>query len=204
MICELTGEDIFLEALAEEDRRACQKVIREAAPAVAAFVATSRYYAAKMAAYLGVDAEQVAVVYPGVEERLLVREEELAARALRKTAGGGVVGYMARVCPEKGLRGLLDAVEQVRGRPGLGQTRLLWGGYLAAKDAQWHEELVRRAAGWGEHRISVEWDEKLALLERMDVLSVPGVYPEPKGIYLLEAWRGECRWRSPRMAVTWS
>ena len=186
VVCELTGEDIFLEALAEKDRRACQEVIRKAAADVAVFVATSQYYAEKMAGYIGVDLSRIAVVYPGIEESMVAAPGQLTTRAERNRAA--TVGYFARVCPEKGIGDLVSAMEILRGRPGQEATRLLWGGYLGPKDARWHAELARRAGSWGEFRPDVSREDKVAMLDRMDVMSVPGVYPEPKGLYLLEAW----------------
>ena len=66
VVCELTGEDLFLDAMNEPDRTRCQKVIRERVGDVSAFVATSTYYADRMARYLGIERERIAVVHPGV------------------------------------------------------------------------------------------------------------------------------------------
>src|SRR5690348_9588085 len=54
VIVELTGEDIFLNAMAEPHRSEARRVIRERAADVDRFVATSAYYADEMARYLEV------------------------------------------------------------------------------------------------------------------------------------------------------
>jgi len=45
VVCELTGEDIFLDALAEPNRTQAREVIRRSVPYVSRFVATCDYYA---------------------------------------------------------------------------------------------------------------------------------------------------------------
>src|SRR5262245_28629581 len=62
----LQGDDIFLDALPPADRQKCIELIRQNCANVAGFVATSRYYADHMAAYLGVSRERIHVVYPGI------------------------------------------------------------------------------------------------------------------------------------------
>jgi hypothetical protein len=71
IVCELSGEDIFLDALAPKDRDDAQTLIRQAAGHVDRFVATSAEYAGRMADYLDVPRDRVDVVYPGIAEDYL-------------------------------------------------------------------------------------------------------------------------------------
>ena len=68
VICEMTGEDIFLDAMREPDRTHIQEVIRSRAGDVSRFVATSDYYAGHMGKYLNVPREQIDVVYTGISK----------------------------------------------------------------------------------------------------------------------------------------
>jgi len=52
VVCELTGEDIFLDAMRPADRERVRQVIRSSARDVNKFVATSAFYADRMADYL--------------------------------------------------------------------------------------------------------------------------------------------------------
>ena len=54
MVCELTGEDIFLDAMEEADRKRLREIIRSRAGDVTRFISTTKYYAGQMAAYLGI------------------------------------------------------------------------------------------------------------------------------------------------------
>jgi glycosyltransferase involved in cell wall biosynthesis len=189
VVCELTGEDLFLSRLVEPYRAQAQEIIRDRVGDVSAFVATSSYYADEMARYLGVERTRIAVVHPGVPGDYLVKEMQAKApfdSAQGRQASAHTVGYLARVCPEKGFGQLVDAMTLLRELPGMGETRLLAGGYLGAGDRIWFEDVMRRA----EQTTYVgELDRaaKLGLLDSIDVLSVPSVYAEAKGIYVLEA-----------------
>ena len=73
VVCELTGEDLFLGQMIESERAAVREVIRERAADVSTFVATSAYYADRMAGYLGIARARIEVVYPGVPADYLDR-----------------------------------------------------------------------------------------------------------------------------------
>ncbi len=100
------------------------------------------------------------------------------------------VGYLARVCPEKGLHQLVDAFHLLA--PELPTLRLRVAGYCGERDRPYLEEQRRRldARGLAE-RVDfvgeVDRQGKIDFLRSLDVLSVPTVYREPKGLFLLEA-----------------
>ena len=187
VIVELTGEDIFLNALAEPHRSEARRLIRERAADVDRFVATSRYYADEMAGYLDVPRDRIDVVYPGVPAA------DLRDDSQRSTDNGPpTIGYLARVCPEKGLDQLVDAVLLLQQRPGFADVRLRAAGYLGKKDEAWYRDLERRIAASplaSNYTYLGEVDKagKLALIDSADVFAVPTRYAESKGIYVLEA-----------------
>ena len=99
------------------------------------------------------------------------------------------VGYFARICEEKGLHQLVDAFRILKRRHT--NVRLLAGGFLGKRDDAYFRRLTRDARDLGDAYQYVgspqTHDEKVALLKQFDVLSVPTVYHEPKGLYVLEA-----------------
>jgi glycosyltransferase involved in cell wall biosynthesis len=110
----------------------------------------------------------------------------------KSTGRAPTIGYVARVCREKGFERLVDAMELLHRMPGMGNVRLLAGGYLSPGDRRWLAGIMRRAKGWappGAIRYLGELDRagKLRLLDRIEVFSVPTTYIEAKGIYVLEA-----------------
>ena len=100
------------------------------------------------------------------------------------------VGYFARICPEKGLHDLLTAFQLLHDRRP--DTRLVVGGYLGPRDRRYYKKLLRDAAPLGEAfryaGAPGALAEKVALYRSFDVLSVPTVYREPKGLPVLEGW----------------
>jgi len=124
VIAELTGEDIFLNAMAEPHKSEAQAIIRRRAKDVDQFVATSHYYAEEMAAYLEVPRAKIAVVYPGIPH------EYVRANASMRNGKPPTVAYLARICPEKGLDQLVDAMVLLKQRPGFENVQLRAAGYL--------------------------------------------------------------------------
>jgi glycosyltransferase involved in cell wall biosynthesis len=188
VVCELTGEDIFLDAMAEPYRSEAQRIIRDRAGDIAKFVATSDYYAKHMAEYLGVDRARIDVVHPGIPREIL-REGEMSSDKANHAA---TVGYFARICPEKGLDRLVEAFALLRRMEGTTKTRLRAAGYMGKAHEKWFANLRQQMQRDGladgfEHVGEVDLAGKLAFLDSIDVLSVPAPYPDPKGTYVLEA-----------------
>jgi glycosyltransferase involved in cell wall biosynthesis len=61
-------------------------------------------------------------------------------------------------------------------------------------------------ASWGlsgqfHYHGELDRDQKLAFLQKLDVLSVPGPYPDPKGLFLLEAMASGVPVAQPRLGA---
>jgi glycosyltransferase involved in cell wall biosynthesis len=187
VVCELTGEDIFLDAMAERDRGQVQEAIRRGVPHVDRFVATCDFYARRMADYLGVNRDKIDVVYPGIPADYLRDSSATVADGRPPT-----VGYLARICPEKGLHKFLDAVLLLAKMPGMQDLRVRAAGYLGKQHEKWYAEQQARLAqaGFGpraQFQGEVDRDAKIELLDSLDVFSVPTTYKETKGVSILEA-----------------
>jgi glycosyltransferase involved in cell wall biosynthesis len=183
--CTLQGEDLFLDALREPHRTEAKALIRSHAAAVDGFVATSDYYAEFMSAYLGLDRPKVHTVPLGI--RLDGHGPVDGSRS-----GPFVIGYLARVAPEKGLHVLAEAYRILRRERGLGEARLAAAGYLSPEHRGYLADVEGRVREWGleaEFRYHGVLDraQKIAFLRGLDALSVPSPYAEPKGLYVLEA-----------------
>ena len=103
-----------------------------------------------------------------------------------------VIGYFARIAPEKGLHLLCEAYRRLRQMPGVGTTRLRAGGYLGEAGRAYLEETRRDMAAWG---LAEQFDYvgepdragKIGFLRGLDIFSMPTTYREPKGLPVLEA-----------------
>ncbi len=186
ILCTLQGDDIFLEALTEPSRGQATQLIREHCREIDGFIATSAYYADFMAGYLDIPRQRIDVVYPGLN---------LAGHGgprPDREAPPYAIGYFARICPEKGLHLLAEAYRILRNTPGTPPCLLRVSGWLGENHRPYFEDIRRRLQGWGlagqfEHVEAPDHASKVRFLQGLDVLSVPTVYREPKGLYVLEA-----------------
>ena len=183
--CTLQGEDLFLDGLHKPHRQEALALIRQAATDVDRFTAVSEYYADFMATYLGIPREKIDVVPLGMNLNGFEKRKDARARPFS-------VGYLARVAPEKGLSGLCDAYVRFRQMPGVETARLEVAGYLAPDQKRYLNDAQRTLsnAGFGsefQYHGMLEREQKIEFLRNLDVFSVPTVYVEPKGLFLLEA-----------------
>jgi glycosyltransferase involved in cell wall biosynthesis len=183
---ELQGDDIFLEALPEPYRKQAISLIREHCREFDGFVATSRYYADFMSQYLSIPRERIAVIYPGLNLK--------GHGGPRPNANGPplTIGYFARICPEKGLHVLVEAFRILRQTPGAPPAQLRVSGWLGENQRTYLNDLRKRLESHGlgeffEHTECPDHVSKVRFFQSLDVLSVPTVYREPKGLYVLEA-----------------
>jgi glycosyltransferase involved in cell wall biosynthesis len=201
VLVTLQGDDLFLEDLVEPYKSQAMAEIRRIAQLVDGFIVFSQYYADFMAEYLQVPRERFHVVPLGLD---LEDYGESGQGSGRRGQGSGVggqggeeqrkrfVGYLARVCPEKGLHLLVDAFVDLARRPGMEGVELRVAGWLGAANQRFLEEQRRKIAAAGlsdrfRYEGVLERQQKIDFLASLDVLSVPTVYHEPKGLFVLEA-----------------
>jgi glycosyltransferase involved in cell wall biosynthesis len=200
VVVTLQGDDIFLEWLPSEQRQAAIALIQQNCRPVDAFISTCRYYADYMSNYLGVGRQRMHVVYPGIN-----RDELTVGMGAENVAPPVRIGYLARICPEKGLHLLVDAVQRLRSMPDLPPFELRVAGYLSARDRPYLHSLrphlaidADKSGENPEYLGELTHDAKIAFLQQCDILSVPTVYREPKGLYVLEAWAARVPVVQPR------
>jgi glycosyltransferase involved in cell wall biosynthesis len=185
ILCTLQGEDLFLDNLQEPHRTQSLNLIRDHLPHVDLFLSVSEYYAGFMPGYLGIPEEKIRVVPLGINPQGFELRE-------RNREGPFTVGFLARIAPEKGLHVLAEAYRILRQSGELDQARLEAAGYMAA-DCKSYLDGIRKhlkdAGLDGEFHYHGVLDrtEKIAFLRKLDVMSVPATYDEPKGVSLLEA-----------------
>jgi glycosyltransferase involved in cell wall biosynthesis len=186
VVCTLSGEDIFLDALPETYREPALGLIRQHVLHLGGVVAPSRYFASVATESFGVPAERVQVVYPGIR---LAGYPETPEKANK---GPAAIGFLARVCPEKGLHLLVEAFRILRDELGWRDSRLRVAGYLGARDRAYFGQVLADVRRHGMEGVfdflgAIDRDAKIEFLRTIDLFSVPTVYREPKGLFVLEA-----------------
>jgi len=189
IVCTLSGEDIFIDAIPEPHRSQVWRLLRERAADVDRFVALNNAYAAFMGERLGITPGRIEVIPHGVDlAGFPATHPDLAAR--RRARGGRlVVGYLARACREKGLDILVRALAMLAERH---DVEVVAAGATVAAEAGYVAECARLAKSLGvagRYRWLGEVDRpgKLALLQSIDVFAMPTAHPEAKGLPVIEA-----------------
>jgi glycosyltransferase involved in cell wall biosynthesis len=187
--CTMQGEEFFLDSLVPPYRDQALALIREQVLHVDRFIAVGDYCAAFMSDYLEIPRERVSVVPLGIN---MDGYPESSPAASRPEGEPLRIGYFARIAPEKGLHVLADAYIGLRRRTGRLPIRLETAGYLARSERAYFDGVCKTLDGAGlahecTHHGEVSREGKLAYLQRLDVLSVPTTFDEPKGMFVLEA-----------------
>jgi glycosyltransferase involved in cell wall biosynthesis len=186
VVCSLQGEAPFLDALPEPHRSEAWAVLVERATQIDAFVPVSQHYGELMRERLRLPPERVHVVHNGIDP------SDLATRPLDDQPAVPTLGYLARMCVDKGLLTLVEAYIALRKRGRVRSLRLRVAGAMLAVDRPLVEALRNRLEEQGlgadvEFLPNVERHQKVAFLRSLSVLSVPATYGESFGLYLLEA-----------------
>ncbi|MFM8633767.1 MAG: glycosyltransferase family 4 protein [Planctomycetia bacterium] len=189
IVCSLSGEDIFIERIPEPHRSRIHGLLRERADDVDRFVALNHFYADLMADALAVPHDRIAVVPHGIDPAgFPASPPDMAARR-RGRGGRFVVGSLARACPETGLDQIIRALPMIRERH---DVELRAAGAEVDAERPYVASCLglARDLGVGDHVTwlgQVDRPGKLALLESIDVFAMPTLFPEAKGIPVIEA-----------------
>lgn len=183
VVCELTGEDIFLDAMPRAAGHEIQRLIHRHARHVDAFVATSKYYAEKMSAYIGIDDMTIDTVYPGVPREFIHN-----APLRRPEERDHAIGYLARICREKGIDQLAEAFATVTAQGQFRDVELRYAGYASPEGHRLVREIAARHQRSNMRYLGeVDAVQKVALLDSVRLFCVPTAYAEAKGMFVLEA-----------------
>jgi glycosyltransferase involved in cell wall biosynthesis len=183
VVCALSGEDIFLERLTAPYYQQARDLLRERAADVDAFVALNSAYADFMCDYLAIDRSRVEVIPHGLE---------LEGHGPTTPPDRLTIGYLARICHDKGLHLLVEACENViLERPDL-DFQVRAAGYLGQGDIAYLKEVESRAAtgpmaGRFLYLGELSRIEKIAFMQSLTLFALPTVYRESKGLPVLEA-----------------
>jgi glycosyltransferase involved in cell wall biosynthesis len=183
--CTLQGEDLFLEGIGESYKKESLQLIREHADCVDAFISVSHFGARSMAEYLGIDRDRIHVVPLGVNFGNFEGISDTKCDPF-------IIGYLARLTPEKGLHVLCEAYRRLRSREGLPPSQLWAAGYLAPEYKSYLSGIRKNLESWGlleqfHYHGEINRREKVDYLKKLSVFSVPEPYDDPKGLFLLEA-----------------
>ena len=185
IVANMHGEDGFLDALGARSVDAWTELGHRAND-VDAFIAVSKYYADQMHDRMGMGDARTHIIHNGIPL------DDIAQPVDRDASQPQVIGYMARMCADKGLHTLVDAYIALRQLDPQRPLRLRVAGVQLKQDRVFVRKLqdsLARAGVLDECTFlpNVSREQKLQHLSTLDVFSVPATYGEAFGLYVLEA-----------------
>ncbi len=199
--CMLQGEDSFLDGLPESHRTACWDALKKRATEVDILIAPSRYFADLMIRRLGLGPDRVTVAHNGINLQGYPGPQTEPARP-----AAPLLGYFARMCPEKGLDLVVDAFIALSRRGKIPGLKLRVGGSCGPGDQVFVEKMKHRLQDAGvlaqvDFCPNLSRTEKIEFLRSLSVFSVPARYGEAFGLYVLEALAAGVPVVQPRAAA---
>jgi glycosyltransferase involved in cell wall biosynthesis len=182
--CLLQDEDYFLDGLASPYNNQAWQMIAEISRDVDAFIAVSKYFASVMQQRLQLSADRMHVVYSGIS---LDGYESLQAEPKIPT-----IGYLSRMCHERGLDTLVDAFVILKNNENLKKAKLRIAGGKSGDDETFINRIRKKLTSCGfiddvRFLPAFDHDTKLAFFQSLSLLSVPEKRPIAYGLYAIEA-----------------
>ena len=201
IVCQLQGEDAFLDSMREPERAEVWETMTDRSLDVDVFIAPSRYFGETMGRRLSLPLEKVEVVPNGINLDGYLIEDPTAA-----TQDPPVLGFFARMCEEKGLHLLVEAFINLKRRESCKQLRLKIGGGCGPGDKAYVDRLRKHMRSEGvlgdvEFHPNLDRKQKQEFFKSLSVLSVPALYGEAFGLYLVEAMASGVPIVQPRHAA---
>ena len=181
----LQDEDGFLDGLAAPYSQQAWQLVGECCGEVDGFIAVSKYYADIMQKRLSIGEDKMHVVPTGVCPE---RYDPTGTAPEVPT-----VGYLSRMCPDRGLDTLVETFAILKAKDGLKDLRLRIAGGATVGDKAFVDQIRKDLRRQGlledvEFLPDFDWPDRANFLNSLSVLCVPEKHPVAGGLYVLEAW----------------
>jgi glycosyltransferase involved in cell wall biosynthesis len=181
--CVLQGEDTFLDALPVSHRELAWRTLADRCADIDLFIPPTQYFARRMIERLHLPDSRVRIIYDGIS----LQGYDEAPPPAQPT-----LGYFARMCREKGLDVLIEAFILLKERNHVKDLKLKVGGGCGPADEPFVNSLRAKLQAKGflpdaEFFPNVDRAGKLAFMRSLSVFSVPALYGEAFGLYVIEA-----------------
>jgi glycosyltransferase involved in cell wall biosynthesis len=183
-VATLQGEDSFLDTLPEPFKTEAWSRMSRCSQWIDHYAAVSDYYRDVMTSRMALAPGKIVTVANGIDLNAY------APAAVPPAVP--TLGFLARMCHGKGLHTLIAAFLLLRSRGHVPGVRLRIAGSVMAADHAYLRPLKTQLSAAGAAG-DVDWlpnlpgEEKTAFLQSLSVLSVPALYGEAFGLYLIEA-----------------
>jgi len=182
--CMLQDEDGFLDGLVSPYSQQAWEIISERIGDLDAFIGVSKYYTETIQQRLRLEPDRTFVVYTGIS---LDCYESQSTRP-----GIPTIGYLSRMCSEKGLDTLIEAFLKIKKNAELRNAKLRIAGGRRSDDEAFLKKIQKKlrfnnAIDDVEFLPDFDREARIEFLSSLSVLSVPEKQPVAYGLYVLEA-----------------
>lgn len=184
VICLLQDEEAFVDGLGEPYTGEAWRLLKNCSKEINAFISVSKTYAERIAPKLDLDDRKLHTVYMGIDLK--------EYHAAESPPAVPTIGFLSRMCRERGLDTLTDAFIRIRENPELKDCRLEISGGKNLADEPFISEIKQKleAAGAADDVLFLpeflgggrkEW------LKSLSVMCVPEKEEAAYGLFALEA-----------------
>ncbi len=182
--CCLQGEDSFIDDLPEPHKTQAWQIMSERCGECDAIIAISYYYRELMARRMNLPLEKFHVIHNGIALN--------GYGPAPNPPTNPTLGFFARTCRAKGLHTVVEAFILLKQRNTIPHLKLRVAGTRAAGDEAFVEEMKNKIAAAGfasdaEFGPPLTREQKIEFLQTLSVLSVPAIYGEAFGLYVIES-----------------
>jgi len=184
VICLLQDEEAFVDGLGEPYSEEAWGLLRKCSQEINAFIAVSRSYGNRIAPRLGLDENRLHIMYMGLDINEYPPADSPPDRP--------TIGFLSRMCPERGLDTLVDAFILLKQNPELKTCQMQISGGKSQADESFLRIIRRRleTAGVAEDVAFMPeflGEERRQWLKELTVMCVPEKEEAAYGLFAMEA-----------------
>jgi glycosyltransferase involved in cell wall biosynthesis len=184
LVCLLQDEEAFVDSLGEPYSSEAWALMQRCSNEIDAFISVSYAYANRIAPRLNLNEKRLHTVYMGID----MKEYQQAVTIPAKPA----IGFLSRMCPQRGLDTLIDAFILLKKKPELKGCQLQVSGGKNQADEPFVRDMKRkleRAGIAGDVQFIPEFlgEGRRQWLKTLSVMCVPEREEAAYGLFALEA-----------------
>ncbi len=184
VVCLLQDEEAFVDGLGEPYSSEAWALLQKCSKEIDAFISVSNAYANRIAPRLNLPEGGLHIVYMGIDIKEYQMAENLPAIP--------TIGFLSRMCPQRGLDTLVDAFILLKQKPELKSCRLQVSGGKNQADEPFIRDIKRkleRAGIAGDVQFIPEFlgEGRRQWLTSLSVMCVPEREEAAYGLFALEA-----------------
>jgi glycosyltransferase involved in cell wall biosynthesis len=184
VVCMLQDEEAFIDSMDEPYSKEVWRLIRGCSQEIDAFISVSMAYTKRITPRLGIFEDKINTVYMGIDLNEYPPAQQLSEKP--------VIGFLSRMCPQRGLDILIDTFIMIRQNPELKKCQLQISGGKSQADEPFLRKIRNRLEKEGLIEDVAFISEFLGegrrqWLNSLSVMCVPEKEEAAYGLFALEA-----------------